>query len=659
MLRRVMSIQPKPGWPLMLLLVSTPDAVANAAPIRWASGIRVVSRRPTRSKSSRLACASPIASKGYALTGVASACLLAHRRATRRAGRARLRRSGGRRLHVGQVQAVELLGRRFVAGHLGVDVGVGERHHAHVLEGLADLDPPQADVPDDGDDAGEEVHPELAEQLALVHPLGGIGREVQPLPHLLGHEAVPHPVARVHAELLALGALGFGELRVVVPQGQAPEHHVVRLVLHHVRVDGAGQGLRGHVADEAERGQCQSLDEDLHPEVGDVPAAVTDRVLQEAGQVAVDRVDQPDLLVEVPAVHLDVAGLVDRLGGGVELRVDVRHRLHDLGDRDERPLLAVHELAEPPRLELPVGQVLLLSVELVPPGRTEEGVRLVRHPDRAVGVHLLVPVQPVRPDPLPAGALVVQPQQLLPALGVVEVEHGPAGGVHAPRLGRTLHRRLDRSPARCGERAFVFSHWPCPSPLVRASASPQRSVTPCHSFPRWVHSVKWPSPTPRIPRRLAGSGGWPPGERSWTRWSSCSAAAPIRTCGWRTSWPRRDSPAPPSTGISRTWSPSFWRGSRSCTPSWRWPPTASSPSTSIPLPACSRRTPAWPRCGCGTGACSGGSSTPPRPAAASSRPGTIWSSPSSPRSSNASTTWPVRGGRRSSIGRRRRVPWCG
>ena len=126
-------------------------------------------------------------------------------------------------------------------------------------------------------------------------------------------------------------------------------------VLHDVRVDRLGQWLGGHVADQTKRGQRQALDEDLHTQVGHVPPAVANRVLEQAGQVVVDRVDQTDLLVEVPAVDLDVTGFVDGLGGGIELGIDVWHRLHDLGYGDECSLFPVHELAEAPRLELAVG----------------------------------------------------------------------------------------------------------------------------------------------------------------------------------------------------------------------------------------------------------------------------------------------------------------
>jgi hypothetical protein len=46
---------------------------------------------------------------------------------------------------------------------------------------------------------------------------------------------------------------------------------------------------------------------------------------------------------------LDVAALVDHLGAAVELGVEPRHRLGDLRGGEERPLLAVEELAQHPR----------------------------------------------------------------------------------------------------------------------------------------------------------------------------------------------------------------------------------------------------------------------------------------------------------------------
>ena len=150
--------------------------------------------------------------------------------------------------------------------------------------------------------------------------------KVEVAPQLLGEEPVTHPVAGVDAELLALVALGVGELRVVVTQRQAAEHHVARLVLHHIGVERLAQRLGRLVADQAERGERQPLDEHLHAEVGHVPPGVADHVVEQRLEVRIERVDEPELLVQVTAVDLDVAGLVDHLGGGIELAVDVRAR---------------------------------------------------------------------------------------------------------------------------------------------------------------------------------------------------------------------------------------------------------------------------------------------------------------------------------------------
>ena len=90
---------------------------------------------------------------------------------------------------------------------------------------------------------------------------------------------------------------------------------------------------------------ARSLDDDLHAEVGDVPPRVGDDQLEQPLQVGVRRVRQLELLVEVAGVDLDVAGLVDHLRGAVELGLEQRHLLHELGRRQQRTLLAVEELA--------------------------------------------------------------------------------------------------------------------------------------------------------------------------------------------------------------------------------------------------------------------------------------------------------------------------
>ena len=118
------------------------------------------------------------------------------------------------------------------------------------------------------------------------------------LPDLLAEEPVAHQVAALDDELLALVALLRGELRVVVPQREPAEGHVARLVLHHVGGDGLRQRVLGVVADQAERRERQALDEHLHAEVGHVPARVAQRVVEQALQVRIDRVDELELLVQ-------------------------------------------------------------------------------------------------------------------------------------------------------------------------------------------------------------------------------------------------------------------------------------------------------------------------------------------------------------------------
>ena len=96
----------------------------------------------------------------------------------------------------------------------------------------------------------------------------------------------------------------------------------------------------------AERRQREGLDDDLHAEVGDVPAAVADQRVDLLFEERAHRVGLAQLGVQVLGEHLRVARLVHRLGRGVVLGVDPRHGLDDLGGHHHGPLLAVHELAE-------------------------------------------------------------------------------------------------------------------------------------------------------------------------------------------------------------------------------------------------------------------------------------------------------------------------
>jgi hypothetical protein len=118
---------------------------------------------------------------------------------------------------------------------------------------------------------------------------------------------------------------------VVLLQRQDAEGHVPGLVGHDVAQQLLEQRLLGEHVHEAEGGQRQTFDHDLHAQVGDVPAGVRDYVVEQHPQMGVDRILARHLLVQVPAKHLDVAGLVHHLGGGVVLGVDPRNGLDDAG----------------------------------------------------------------------------------------------------------------------------------------------------------------------------------------------------------------------------------------------------------------------------------------------------------------------------------------
>jgi hypothetical protein len=144
---------------------------------------------------------------------------------------------------------------------------------------------------------------------------------------------------------------------------------------------------------EAERGEREALDHDLHAQVGHVPAAVVDDVVEQQPEVGVERVVPVELGVEVLGEHLDVAGLVHHLGRGVVLGVDPRHRLDDLRRADQRTLLAVHELAEGPVVGLDAEVDPLLLAPLLEracrPRRSGEALPVGAVLHEVVDEHLL------------------------------------------------------------------------------------------------------------------------------------------------------------------------------------------------------------------------------------------------------------------------------
>ena len=192
-----------------------------------------------------------------------------------------------------------------------------------------------------------------------------VDRQPERRPHLLGLEAVAHQVAGLDRELLALVALGLGELRVIVAQREAAEGHVPGLVLHHVGVDRRGERVLRLSRICAKAASARPSISTCMPRYVMSQRESLRTSSQQAEEGRRDRVGELELVVQQPAVGLDVPRLVDHLGGGVELGVDRGHLLDDLRGADERALLPVQELGELPRLEM-APQLGLLRLAQTP-----------------------------------------------------------------------------------------------------------------------------------------------------------------------------------------------------------------------------------------------------------------------------------------------------
>ena len=156
---------------------------------------------------------------------------------------------------------------RLVVGHVGVEVGVGEREHAHVRERAPDPCRPTTRCRVRIGTMRVKRKPRniaACTSLCSTYSITSCAGSPMLRPDLLAEEAVAHEVARVDAELLAVVALGVGELRVVVAQREPAERHVARLVLHDVRVERTASGSVAMVADDAERRERETLDDHLH-----------------------------------------------------------------------------------------------------------------------------------------------------------------------------------------------------------------------------------------------------------------------------------------------------------------------------------------------------------------------------------------------------------
>src|SRR5262249_4566221 len=100
--------------------------------------------------------------------------------------------------------------------------------------------------------------------------------DVEAVPDLLLEEPVAHAHGGLECELLTLPDLGTGQLLVVLLQRDHAEGNMARLVAHHVPEELLEQRLSRHLLDEPEGGEGETLDHDLHAEVGHVPPRVLD-----------------------------------------------------------------------------------------------------------------------------------------------------------------------------------------------------------------------------------------------------------------------------------------------------------------------------------------------------------------------------------------------
>ena len=204
-------------------------------------------------------------------------------------------------------------------------------------------------------------------------------------------------------------------------------------VAHDVADELPQQRLGARLVDRAERGQRQALDQDLHAEVGDVPAGVGEDVVDERAEVRVHRVAGLELLVEVAAEHLDVAGLVDHLRRRVVLGVDPRARSRRCGRcRSARPARRAGTGSRGARRSPSCSATISASPQLRTgePGSSTSAAHVLHAPvvarelDRgAFGIDVDRPVEIGRAVPLRGLRLLVELVERGPlALGVVPGE---------------------------------------------------------------------------------------------------------------------------------------------------------------------------------------------------------------------------------------------
>ena len=156
--------------------------------------------------------------------------------------------------------------------------------------------------------------------------------------------------------------------------------------------------------------------------------------------------------------------LVHHLGGRVVLRIDVRHRLDDLGRADEGALLAVEELAELPGDHVTPDIALLLVGELVPHRGPEDGYQLVGNLEWVLQIGIVGPVDALVGVPLLPLALVVEVDELVATVVVVPGE-----------LARSRFDRRSATPS-CPPAAGRSSCSPWPPRIIDPRPKSERSA---------------------------------------------------------------------------------------------------------------------------------------------------------------------------------------
>ena len=265
---------------------------------------------------------------------------------------------------------------------------------------------------------------------------------------------------------------------VVVGEREHAERHVARLVLHDVAHQLLQQRLLRDLEQVAERRHGEPLDDDLHAEVLEVPAAVGDRRVEQLLQALVHRPLPLELVGEVAAEDLDVARLVHGLRAGVVLGVDPRHRADELRGDDERALLAVEELRELEGDLAVTEVVLLLRGEALVGREAVQRIQMLGQ-DAVLGIDVGVPFQLRRPVPLIALGLLVEVAQALlhvaVAPGVAGVEGREDGLELLVEVLELVHRGAGKCHGRSLEGFAALRQepsWRC-MPLARSGRKPR------------------------------------------------------------------------------------------------------------------------------------------------------------------------------------------